>query len=217
MPHARLPKHSLTSVAVVAAVLYCSWPLGSLLNPIANRGLASNLEAIGQPWNWLFTLLDIICGGLVVWLAWQLYMTIKRPRKQWLLLTAIIGFGLFGLLNAADAFLPIDCVPTAMKCRPALQDPYFVAHGIASIASTNGLTITIVALWWIFLRSRQAPRLLRWTLNVTMVVWFSFGVGTGVLILLDRSSALSQHVFIVVCSLLIASLPHLVSRARSYS
>ena len=217
MPHYQPPKHTLTSLAVVAAVLYCSWPLGSVLNPVANRGLASNLEATGQPWNWLFTITDIICGVLVVWIAWRLYATIKRPRQQWLLSTAIIGFGLFGFLNAIDAVLPIDCVPTAMKCRSALEDPYFITHGIASIASTNGLTITLVALWWIFLRARKSPELLLWTLNAGMIVWFSFGIATGIFILLDKSSATSQHVFIVVCSLLTAAMPYLVNRARASS
>lgn len=49
---------------VVAGLLYSSWPLGYWLNPQADHGLASNLEALHQPYNWLFILIDISSGVL---------------------------------------------------------------------------------------------------------------------------------------------------------
>ena len=44
---------------------YASWPLGYWLNPVANRGLASNLEAAHQPYNWVFIAFDIVSGLLI--------------------------------------------------------------------------------------------------------------------------------------------------------
>lgn len=201
----------LTIVAAVAGLLYCSWPLGYILNPVANRGLASNLEAVGQPYNWLFTALDIISGVLICWVAFRLYMNIRR--RSWLILLALFGFGLFGLLTAVDAVLPINCIAPAQSCPPVLHDRYFIIHGIASIGSTNGLTLSIVALWWLLVRSKGTPSIVRYTLHAIILIWFGFGIGTGALILLDRSSVLSQHVFIVVCSLWSAALPYLLYMA----
>jgi len=64
---------------LVAALAYCSWPIGFLVNPaLTATGLASDLEAHGQPYSWLFILLDCVTGlfALVaVGLAW---LTVER-------------------------------------------------------------------------------------------------------------------------------------------
>jgi hypothetical protein len=222
MPHRALAKHrlfprhpwfSITIVASIAGVLYSSWPLGYRLNPIANRGLASNLEASGQPYNWLFTLLDIASGLLITVVAYKLYQRSRGNRHSWWIVGAIIGLAMFGVLTMIDAVLPIDCVAPAQICKPVFQDPYFVIHGIASIGSINGLTISIICLWWVMIRERRVGSWLRWLLHTVMILWFGFGLGTAELIYRNKSSAVSQHIFIVVCSLWIAAMPYLVQRS----
>ena len=50
-------------LASAGALAYCSWPLAFLVNPsLAGNGLASSFEAPGQPFSWLFILLDCIAG-----------------------------------------------------------------------------------------------------------------------------------------------------------
>ena len=219
MPHRALafPRRPswlpITIVAAVAGILYSSWPLGYSLNPVANRGLASNLEASGQPYNWLFTLLDIASGLLVTVVAYKLYRRQQGRRNSWWIVGAVVGLAMFGLLSMLDAVLPIDCVAPAQICKPVFQDPYIVIHGIASIGSVNGLTISIVCLWWVLIRERRVAGWLRWLLHSVLVIWLGFGLGTAELIYRNKSSAISQHVFIVVCSLWIAAMPYLVQRS----
>lgn len=199
----------LLTAATGAAVLYCSWPLGYVLNPIANRGLASNLEALGQPYNWLFAALDILSGLVVVTIAVLLRGLTGRPR-HWLLDWSIIGYGLFGFLTALDALLPVDCLDTVQRCNVLSGHPLIIIHGAASIGSIGGLTMSIVGLWYLLAVKRRVAWPLRWLLHIIGLSWFGFGVATAVFLLADRSSALSQHLFIIVCSLWIALLPFLV-------
>jgi hypothetical protein len=196
----------------LAGLLYSSWPLGYWLNPRANRGLASNLEALHQPYNWVFILFDIVSGALICIAVWWLLRFVRKHRRKdnvWLE-TAIIGVGIFGFLTALDAVLPLNCVETVQKCLPPLEDPYFVIHGIASIGSIFGLTLSIIAFWWLLARDGRVRHVARWTLHAMLFVWFAFGVGTAVLVARDRSSGLSEHFFILICSFWLAMVPYFI-------
>jgi len=61
-------------------------------------------------------------------------------------------------------------------------------------------------------RHHDSPAILKWLLDSTVFIWFSFGVITLVLIAQVRYSALSQHLFIIICSLWIAAVPYLTKR-----
>ena len=203
----------LTAVMLLAGVSYSSWPLGYWLNPSGNRGLASNLEAMHQPYNWVFISMDIVSGALICLATWRLLLAVRRhqsrPDGAWLEM-AIIGLGVFGLLTALDAILPLNCVDTVQRCLPPLEDPYFVIHGIASIGSIGGLTFSLFAIWWLLARDPRVLQAIRWLLHSLLTIWFCFGVGTAVLVFRDRSSNLSQHVFILFCSMWVALVPYFV-------
>ena len=151
---------------LLAGLLYASWPLGYWLNPRATRGLASNLEALHQPYNWVFISLDVVSGALICLATWWLFHFVRKHKHQtdniWLE-TVVVGFGAFGLLTALDAALPLDCVESTERCLPPLDDPYFVIHGIVSIGSIAGLTISLFVAWWLVARNPHALRAVSYT------------------------------------------------------
>lgn len=202
----------ITALTILAGLVYSSWPLGYILNPIANRGLASNLEGLHQPYNWVFDALDIVSGVLVVGVSLWLLRITTYKRSAWLW-AAIAGYGTFGLLTAVDALIPIDCAQGLQQCGSLIDHPLIIAHGVVSMGSIAGLTVSIVSMWRLLAFHNSRSSLVAWLLNGTMLVWFSFGVGTLLLILSSQSSALSQHVFIVICSLWIAGLPYMIWRS----
>jgi len=206
------PRNSIFLITIAAGVVYSSWPLGYWLNPVASRGLASNLEASRQPYNWLFISLDILSGSLICLASWWLYRIVRRAHIP-LLIYTLFGFAAFGLLTAVDAMLPLNCINVINRCGSVFDDPWYVFHGIASIGSIVGLTVSIVCLWWLLARDKSTSRYLRWFLHSTIAIWAGFSIVTLALILLARSSNLSQHIFITVCTLWTAFLPLLVYQA----
>lgn len=204
----------LTVVMLLAGILYSSWPLGYLLNPLANRGLASNLEALHQPYNWVFIAFDTISGILVTIVCWKLLQYVKSNSSQKTelgLKISILGTAIFGLFTALDAMLPLNCLQGSTHCVSPLNNPYFVIHGIVSIGSIGGLTISIFAIWLLlFWREKAVMRLAHLPPALFMIVWFGFGILTLILLLHNRSSDLAQHFFIGFCSLWLVIFPYFV-------
>jgi len=198
---------------LIAGVFYSSWPLGYWLNPGADRGLASNLEAARQPYNWVFIGMDMLCGALIIGGTWWLLHFIRRHKKhadRYLVESAAIGLGIFGILTAIDALLPLNCVQSEQQCLPPLQNPNFIIHGLASIGSIAGLTLSIVVIWWLAARDPRVISVTRWLLHLFLFVWFCFGIGTAFLVFRDRSSTFWQHIFILICSFWIIALPYYI-------
>ena len=207
-------KDSPTLLMVLAGLFYSSWPLGYWLNPEANQGLASDLEASHQPYSWVFISMDVACGILVGMVSWKLLTIVRSSpnRKNQLgLWIAVLGTGVFGLFTAVDAVLPLNCIQGSPQCVMTLNNSYFVIHGIFSIGSITGLTISIVAIWLLLLlREDAVMSLAHLTPAMFLVVWLGFGALTLYLILHNRSSALSQHFFIGFCCLWLIALPYFV-------
>ncbi len=211
-----------TPLMFFAGLLYSSWPLGFWLNPKANRGLASNLEALHQPYNWLFICLDITCG-ILVGIACLNLLKIRsgsfNRNTRLGLMVALLGTGSFGLLTAIDAILPLDCLEGSPHCLATLSDSYFVIHGIFSIGSIAGLTLSIIAIWLlIFVSEKDVMSLTHLTPAMFLLVWLGFGVLTIYLVLHNQSSSMAQHFFIGFCSLWLVVLPYfvrLVARLQS--
>lgn len=200
----------IIGIAALAGLLYYSWPLGYWLNPLVGKqGLASDLGAKGQPYSWLFTLLDVISGALILlvtlWLAkaWQQFMNLSVKLILW-------GYGLFGVLTAASAVLPINCLPDEGRCSNWLTNPMLILHGLTSIGSIAGLTISIIGIWQLLVITKRGATHWRWVLHGIMLIWFSFGLLTLMLILTARSSNTAQHVFITVCSVWTVLMPYIL-------
>ncbi len=134
-----------TVLTVMAAVLYCSWPLGFWLNPKAQKtGLASELGGFGQPYNWLFIGADIV-SGIFLALACVLFARQFKAAgwRKW----ALILLAMYGLCGALDAALPIRCFPSLQYCGSVFHSPLLVLHGIIDIIGSVALIGTLVAEW----------------------------------------------------------------------
>lgn len=201
--------------AILAGILYYSWPLGYLLNPPASRGgLASDLGAIGQPYNWVFVVLDSVSGILIVlvalWLKRLWEHTMSRAIKM-----ILWGYGVFGILTTFGALVPLDCLVEFNQCGDYFHNPLVVIHGIASIGAIFGLTISIVGIWLLIIVSFGKGLRIKLFLHSIMLVWFSFGLLTLFLLVTERSSGTAQHVFITVCSIWTAVVPFILSNVHS--
>jgi hypothetical protein len=186
-------------LAAFAGVIYCSWPLGYLLNPaVSRRGLASELEALHQPYNWLFILLDVLSGLLVTAVALLLW---RRSRDK-LHKIVLVNFALFGILTLIDALLPMSCDPSLKVCPGLSHQPLLVLHGIASIVASVCLFVSAVLVWWA--KRQYAASLLMSTL---MAGWALFGIFSVYFFFEPGPGYLAQHYYITLCSVWVMVLP----------
>ena len=112
----------VSSLGAVAALAYCSWPLGYLTSPsLVTHGLASDLEAHGVPYFWLYIGLDCLTGVvtvLVTALAWG--AATGRPRRRG---QASGGLAVFGALprpstrSSRSTARPANSPRAAPTCR----------------------------------------------------------------------------------------------------
>jgi hypothetical protein len=88
---------------------YLSWPIGYSVNRVVvERGLASDLEVPGQPFSWLFILLDIVSGILMLWLSIAAWRGARWENGS-LRTGGLIGYGFFGLSTILSAAVPLSC------------------------------------------------------------------------------------------------------------
>lgn len=140
-PRARV---TLASAAlVVAAVLYTTWPLATLLGLEASTpdSLVSELAALDQPWSWLFRLGDTSAGVLAIVGGIAAAVSI---RERW----SRIGYALlavFGAATIADASMPLPCAPSvAPGCpTPSSDLAHVITSGTSSFAVCCGIVLVL--------------------------------------------------------------------------
>ncbi|MGH7241323.1 MAG: DUF998 domain-containing protein, partial [Candidatus Saccharimonadales bacterium] len=135
-----------TALGLLAGAIYNSWPLGHWLNPrVAHDSLASGLEAVHQPYDWLFISTDVLSSILVIVLCYWLWR-IYKIRSSYLR-GSLYCFMLFAIGTTVDALLPERCVPNLMQCPNFTQDHYLLIHGMFSILASVFLFVALVILW----------------------------------------------------------------------
>jgi hypothetical protein len=205
---------NITFLMLIAGLLYSSWPLGYWLNPNAAKGLASDLEALHQPFNWLFIALDILTGLFVAIACFKLSQIVRansHPKTRLGLWVGVVGVASFGIITAIDAILPLNCLEGSPHCIDPLQNPYYIIHGIFSIGSIAGLTLSIIAIWLLlYLRVDEVRSKAHMTPAAFLLIWSGFGGLTLYLVLHNRSSTMAQHFFISFCSLWLVALPYFI-------
>jgi len=191
-----------TTLAVVAGLAYCSWPLGYILNPtVSRRGLASELEALHQPYDWAFITLDVLAGALTIAVARLLWRPTDGPLPK----IVLANFALFGLLTAIDALVPMNCEPSLTHCPSLSHQPLLVVHGIASIAASICLFLSAVLVWWQKRKHKGAG-----IMSLLMVGWTLFGVFSLYFFFRPGPGYLSQHYYITLCSVWVMVLPSML-------
>lgn len=189
-------------LAVIAALLYNSWPLGYLLNPSVERhALASELQAPHQPYNWVFVLTDVLAGMLMVGVG--LYQ-MKRFQFHHGRLVAICLL-LFGALVALAALTPLTCDPTLSACGPLLRSPTILVHGFASIVSVGMLFLALL----IALRSalhKHRLSLFSGALIGLLFLWLLFAVAASYEYVYRIKGNALQDYFMTICSFSIIAL-----------
>ena len=98
-------------LAGLAALAYNNWLLGIFLNHnlFVHNGSISEFSVPSQPYHWLFQLLDIISGVMMIWLGWRLWEKLKPSRSgRWL----GVSIAVLGAANIFDAFFKLPCSET---------------------------------------------------------------------------------------------------------
>lgn len=199
----RTQKEKLTyMLTAIAAVLYSSWPLGYLLNPnVARSSLASGLEAVHQPYNWVFVMTDVVSGMLVIAVCWLLWNQHKTKNTAKALSISLTCTALFALGTIIDALLPERCVPNLMVCPSFTQDHTLLVHGIFSILASLFLFFALFVPW---LKQHTNP-----TLTVLLVGYVVFGVISLVqAVIPSERGNWSQDYYMTLCSAWLLLLPY---------
>lgn len=184
--------------ACAAAILYCSWPLGFVLNPnVGRHDLASQLEALHQPFNWVFISMDVLTGvALIIAGVRQARKKTGRQLFKW----AVWGYVAFGFFTALAALMPLNCDPETHSCGPLLHNPILVVHGFSSIASVMLLLVSTLLLCATVYR-RPGRNTTRWAFGLILMAWAIYGYTYFVGVSQHTSSNLMQYYFITICSL----------------
>lgn len=201
----------LEVLSIAAGTLYSSWPLGHWLNlNVSKNSLASGLEAVGQPYNWVFIGGDITSSVLVIiislWLWSRLLGTLNFKSIKATLSCAII----FSISTIIDAMLPLRCVQGIETCPTFRTDNLLLAHGIFSILGSVFLFISLCIIWFNLKRNMM--------LNAFLVGYIAFGIISLIqAIQPGKNGNWSQDYYITLCSLFIAVIPYFINKLSTDS
>ncbi len=189
-------------LVTASAILYCSWPLGFWLNPVASRtGLASELGAIGQPYNWVFIWGDIVSGALLVagvGILIRMYRLTSWARIAMLLLA------LYGICGALDAAFPMHCLPSEEVCGPVLHNPELIVHGIFDLTGSVALIGTLVAS--AVHVHKNSPQWQTW-IYVIGIGGTLFAIISGIFYITGGPGYWAQRYYITLSCIWVASIP----------
>lgn len=195
----------ITILSILAGLLYNTWPLGYWLNPaVEQNSLASGLEAVHQPYNWVFVTTDISTSVLIAIMCFWLWQTYRQSLLRRPVRLALAAAGLFALGTTVDALLPERCVPNLMHCPSFTQDHTLLLHGIFSIAASIFLFVAL-GIVWIYNRKNML-------LNFLLIGYAAFGVISLIQAILPGDNGnWSQDYYITLCSLVLICFPYAVS------
>lgn len=197
--------------AIIAAFMYCSWPLAFFLNPsVGKHDLASQLEAPHQPYNWVFIAMDVLTGCALI-IAGFLQYRANRHQPNRRSSIAVWNYIAFGSMVAIAALVPLTCDPEQDACGSIWRNPHIIIHGFCSIASVICLLVGLIVIAHGHYMQRASRRHLV-LLSSVLVLWLLFGIGSLVEMALHISGNLLQYFFITVCSISVIVLVYYVER-----
>lgn len=153
----------------LAGLIYNIWPLGYIMNPsVARVGLASDLQASGQPYNWFFIAGDVACFLFILALVAVL---VKHARSNKSFAGGLYGLAAFGIFTTVSALIPLNCQGDIRQCGYEPRQP-LGWHDIAGGLAALGLFLAMVYGLRIF---KSGQRLWQATLAL-LVVWGLWGL-----------------------------------------
>lgn len=197
-------------LAFLAGLLYASWPLGYWLNPlVAKGGLASGLEALHQPYNWVFIAMDIISSLLIVLVCWLLRRRLAATPQKQLLDLVLVNVLIFAAGTIADTLLPMHCEPSLRHCPSFRVDYFLLFHGVFSILAALGLFFSLALLWLYNRRDKL--------LTALLFGYVLFSLTTLIEIIGIKGGNWSQHYYLTLCGVWLALSPYALRRAFTLS
>jgi hypothetical protein len=194
----------MTILASIAGLLYSSWPLGYILNPVVSRsGLASALEAVHQPYNWVFISGDVVSSLIMILICWLISLRLKGHGSRGFLVFVLTNIVIFAFGTIMDTLLPEHCLPENVSCPSWHVDHLLLAHGIFSILASLCLFFGLFVMWW------ENKTVLFYLL---MVGYMIFGLWSLVEALSPTRGNFSQHYYITLCSVAMALVPYGIYR-----
>ncbi len=198
------------ALTALSAILYCSWPLGFVFNPKAMReGLASELGAFGQPYNWVFIWGDIVSGVLLV-AAVVLLIRVYRVTG-WARL-ALLFLAIYGTCGALDAALPMHCLPSEQVCGPVLHDPMLILHGGIDFIGSTALIGTLIAAAVFVHRHNRGWRSWIYIIGVGGTL---FAIASGYFYIWGGPGYWAQRYYITLSCIWVASIPFVLRPRRA--
>lgn len=196
--------------AIIAAFMYCSWPLAFFLNPaVGKHNLASQLEAPHQPYNWVFIAMDVLTGcALIIAGILQYRANRKHSRRSHV---AVWSYLLFGAMVAIAALVPLSCDPEQDACGSIWRNPHIIIHGFCSIASVLCLLVGLAVIAHGHYLQRTSRRHIV-LLSSVLILWLLFGIGSLAEMAMRVTGNLLQYFFITVCSLSVVVLVYYIER-----
>lgn len=187
---------------ILSAIVYCSWPLGFWLNPRAMQsGLASELGAFGQPYNWVFIWGDIVSGVLLV-AAVVVLSRLYKPTG-WMR-QSLIYLAIYGICGAIDAALPMSCLPSEQQCGSVFGNPLLVMHGAADFIESIALICTLVtAAVYVYGHSRRWSAWI-WAIGIGGTI---FAIISGIVAIWGGPGYWAQRYYITLSCIWVASMP----------
>jgi hypothetical protein len=169
--------------------------------------LASDLEARGQPFSWLFVLLDCLTGLATVmvaslaWPSWRL----KAPRLG---PVTLASYALFGVATGVDALIPVGCgVAPLSHCGVDLShlnlDDYLTAVAIfALFVAAVGAQICTAR--------RESPSAHLIAALLATAIWAGCGLVFFSMDFATRPAVPMQHVVLTLTSIVSLMVPLLM-------
>jgi len=187
--------HISVTLFLAAGILYNSWPLGYILDKqTARAGLASDLELVGHPYNWLFVTGDVLTAVCIITAV--LIISPRFTGKALLLVRA--GLIVFGLFTAVSALLPSQCTIGVLRCG-ADHGQGLGLDTVTSSLAALGLLVSLASL--VIIRRLRTPR--SQLVTIVLVTWSLSGMIFSWLALTNRNARFTQDIFMILSGLAI--------------
>ena len=164
----------------LGGLTYSSWWLAFIVPTGLSQhsAFASEYEASGHPWAWLFRGADLLSGlSLGIGATIAVVITVQQGRS-WALRVMLAATAVIGYSTAITGALPVDCSSsngqcTALRATGATRTWHDLAHHAISNGSGSAFTIALTAMVVAVLLGHGGPAARRWVIALVMVSTFT--------------------------------------------